>query len=106
MSRNTNLAATQTVTIVRAHLVDGKPVSEICGEVGVSIVTYYTWQRRLFENAEASFGRKPNSANVRRQEEAAQRKIAALEEKLQVKNEVISELMEEKIKAKKANAEL
>jgi len=106
MSKKANLTATQKVAMVRAHLIDGKPVSEICAEVGVSVVTYYSWQRQLFENAEASFGRKPNSANVRRQEEAAQRKIAALEEKLQAKNEVISELMEENIKAKKANGEL
>ena len=44
--------------------------------------------------------------NERRQEDAKDRKIVKLEEKLTNKNEVISELMEENVKAKKANGEL
>lgn len=106
MASNTNLSAAQKVAIVRAHLIENVEVSDLCQQHGISVVTFYNWQRQLFENAESCFQRKPNSANVRRQDEAAQRKIAALEEKLQAKNEVISELMEENIKAKKANGEL
>jgi hypothetical protein len=39
-------------------------------------------------------------------EDAQQRQINRLEEKLQLKNEVISELMEENVKAKKENGGL
>ena len=49
----------------------------------------------------AAFERKNHRAD-----EAKDRKIAALEEKLTKKNEVIAELMEENVRSKKANGEL
>lgn len=55
----------------------------------------------MFENGAAAFDRKKSNAGS-----AEQRKIEALQAKLLNKNEVISELMEENVKAKKANGEL
>ena len=48
-------------------------------------------------------GRRPAS---RRLEQVKDQRIAQLEEKLIQKNEVIAELMEENVRAKKANGEL
>jgi hypothetical protein len=57
----------------------------------------------LFENAEDAFER-PNNRVVKSSEQ--DEKIARLQAKLQQKNEVISELMEENIRVKKSIGEL
>lgn len=95
----------QKVAIVRAHLIEKVPVSEVCEKHGVSVVNYYNWQKQLFENAAAAFERKPNAANVRRQQDANQVKMQSLEAKLQQKNEVIAELLQEHVQLKKAIGE-
>ena len=59
------------------------------------------WQKRFFENGPNAFERK-NAAP----EGHLQRTIAALRDKLQRKNEVVAELMEEHIKLKKELGEL
>jgi len=106
MSQRRHLPADQKVAIVRRHLLEGVPVSDLCDEFGIHPTQYYAWQKQLFEGAAATFERKPNTSNVRRQEDAAAKKIAALESKMQQKNEVIAELLEEHVQLKKANGEL
>ena len=64
---------------------------------GIQPSQVYQWQKVLFENGAAAFER-----TGRRGEDAKDRKVAALEGKVQQKNEVIAELMEENIRAKKA----
>ena len=69
----------------------------------MSIVNFYNWQKQFFENGAAAFERKLNSANVKRQDDASLAKIEVLETKLQQKNEVIAELLQEHVQLKKAN---
>ena len=94
----------QKASILKRYLVDKVPLSDLCDEYGIKPNQVYTWQKTLFDHAEAAFqqagGRAASKASS--QEE----KIARLEAKLQQKNEVISELMEENVRAKKANGEL
>jgi transposase-like protein len=80
-------------------------VSDLCDEFDVHATQIYTWQRQLFENAAPAFERRPNKANQRRREDAAAKKISQLEEKLQKKNEVVAELLEEHVQLKKALGE-
>jgi len=82
--------------IVRLHLLENQPVSEICDRFSLSPAQFYQWQKQLFENAAAAFA-PPSSRSVA----APQRKIKQLEEKLQRKAEVLSELMKEHINLKK-----
>lgn len=98
-----NYSAQEKVAILRAHLVKGVPVSEVCQKHGIRVTNFHNWQKILFEGAEELFVRKPNSANVRRQEAAAEKKVAALEAKLVQKNEVIAELLQEHVQLKKVN---
>ncbi|RMD63049.1 transposase [Candidatus Parcubacteria bacterium] len=91
----------QKLSIVRRHLIDGVPVSDLCDEFGIHATQYYQWQRQLFEKGTVVFERPTNKANVRRKEEAQARKIKELEAKLQKKNEVVSELLEEHVQLKK-----
>ena len=53
------------------------------------MTSFYNWPKILFERAVQLFDRKPNAANVRRQEAAAEKTVTALEAKLVQKNEVI-----------------
>ena len=106
MSNRRLFTPEQKVAIVRRHLIENVPVSDLCEEYGIHATLFYNWQKQLFENAASAFERKKNKANQRRQDDAAARRIQQLEEKLQTKNEVIAELMEENVKAKKANGEL
>jgi hypothetical protein len=79
-------------------------MSDLCDEYGIKPNQIYAWQKILFDNAETAFHQLANrsASKLSAQEE----KIARLENKLQQKNEVISELMEENIRAKKSTGEL
>ena len=106
MSRRKPLTPEQKVAVVRRHLLENIPVSDLCDEYGIHTTQYYTWQKQLFENAGQIFQRRPNKANERRQRDANATKIEKLEEKLQKKNEVVAELLEEHVQLKKELGEL
>ena len=78
MSARKILTPEQKVGILREHLLEKVPVSQVCDKHGVSIVNFYNWQKQFFENGAAAFERKPNSANVRRQQDANLAKIEVL----------------------------
>lgn len=101
MQKRKILTGAQKLAIVREHLIEKVPVSTLCEKHGISPVNYYNWQRALFENGESCFERKRNSANAKRQDDASARRIAELESKVQSKNEVIAELLQEHVELKK-----
>jgi transposase-like protein len=106
MSNRRHFTAEQKIAIVRRHLIEKVPISELCEEFQIQPTQYYNWQKQLFENAAPAFDRKPNKANVQRQTDAETAKLSRLQAKLAAKNEVIAELMEENVKAKKLSGEL
>ena len=106
MSKRKHLTPEQKVLIVRRHLLENVAVSDLCDEHGIHPTQYYSWQKQLFENAGSAFERRPNKANQRRTQDAQAKKIAQLEEKLQKKNEVVAELLEEHVQLKKELGEL
>jgi transposase len=87
---------------VRRHLSDKIPVSDLADELKVQPSLVHLWVKQVLDQAEKAFDRPKG----RRTEDAKDRKITQLQAKLANKNEVISELMEENVKAKKANGEL
>jgi transposase-like protein len=101
MSKRKYFTPEQKVAIVRRHLLENVPVSDLCDEVGIHPTQFYAWQKQLFEGAAQAFERRPNKANVKRQQNALARKVEQLEEKLQKKNEVVAELLEEHVQLKK-----
>ena len=103
MSKKTRkrLPIQETAAILRLHLLEHTPVSDLCDRYGIHPTMFYRWQKELFENAAAAL--EPRN---RRPSDAKDRRIVFLEEKLQRKNEVLSELMEEHIKLKKELGEL
>jgi len=93
--------AQEKMSILRRHLLDKVPVSDLCDELGVRPTVFYRWQKTLLENGASVF--ESSSTGKQGSEE---RKIAALEAKLRQKNEVLAELMEEHVALKKSLGEL
>ncbi len=47
--------AEEKVAILRRHLLDKVPVSDLCEELGLQPVVFYRWQKEFFENGAAAF---------------------------------------------------
>ena len=97
------LGAQKKAQIVRRHLADKVAVSDLADEFGVQPSQIHRWVKQVLDQAEKALER---SSGTRRTEQAKDGKIDRLEEKITTKNEVIAELMEENVKAKKANGGL
>jgi len=97
-----NYTPEEKVAILRRHLVEKVPVSDLCDELGLHPTVFYGWQKLLFENGAAAFERKRKRS--RRAAEAT--RIEKLEAKLTQKNEVLAELMQEHVELKKELGEL
>jgi transposase-like protein len=96
----------EKMTILRRHLVDKVPVSQLCEENRIQPTQLYGWQKVLFEQGAAVFdGPKGLRGNGRSGDSSAKR-IAALEAKLQNKNEVVAELLEDHVRLKKELGDL
>jgi transposase-like protein len=98
----------EKVAILRRHLVEKVPVSDLCEEHGLHPTVFYRWQKDMFEHAVVGFD-SPNgrgrNGSAKRAEDATANRISALEEKLRRKDEVLGELMEEHVALKKSLGE-
>jgi transposase-like protein len=92
------------MAILRAHLIEKVPISEVCEKHGVQPTLFYQWQRRLFEEGAAVF--EQPRARSPRQQAAERRRIEALEAKIRNKDEVLVELMSEHVALKKSLGEI
>ena len=93
--------AEEKVRVLRRHLVDKIPVSEVCEKEGIQPTQFYNWQKQLFEGASALFeGQAP------KKDRKAEAKVQILETKLRKKDEVLAELMEEHVALKKSLGEI
>lgn len=91
----------EKVAILRRHLIDRIPISDLCDEYNLHPTLFYRWQKTFFEKGAAAFAAKNGKKST-----SEQKKIKKLEDKLAKKNEVVSELMEEHIKLKKNLGEI
>jgi transposase len=91
----------EKVAILRRHLIDRVPVSDLCDEYQLPPSIFYAWQKLFFENGASAFQRRNGSP-----EQSHLRTIAALRDKLQRTNEVVAELMKAHIQLKKELGEL
>jgi transposase len=88
----------QKVAILREHLVEHVPVSDLCDKHKLHPTLFYQWQKAFFENGAAAVeSRRPRSPSLSKEED----KIAALEAKLRNKTEVLAEVVEELVRTKK-----
>jgi transposase-like protein len=94
-------SAAEKIAFVRRQLLERMPISDVCDQYGISPSMFYNWQKQFFENGAAAFERDRSAPPKDRD-----RIIAALRDKLQRKNEVVAELIEEHVKLEKELGEL
>src|SRR3972149_5026204 len=89
-----HFAGQEKVAILRRHLVEKVPVSDLCEEHGIHPTLFYRWQKDWFEQGAVVFDApRGRNGSAKRSEDAAAQRITALQEKLRRKDEVLSELM-------------
>ena len=86
----------EKVAILRCHLLEQVPVSELCREHDLHPNVVYRWQEEFFEGGAAAFA-KECSAQVK----SLTKQITALEGQLARKNEVLAEVTEAYVRIKK-----
>ena len=96
-----NYTSREKVQILKQHLLEQAPVSDLCDKYGLHPTVFYRWQKEFFEKSARVFDNHRDSLSAR-----LERKVAELEEKLSRKNEVLSELMEEHVALKKSLGEI
>jgi transposase len=97
----TNHTREQKAHILRRHLVDKVPISDLCTEYGMHVATFYLWQKRMFEGALGGDGNATRSSR----EKELERKVAGLEARLAKKDAVIVEISQEYVALKKSLGE-
>jgi transposase-like protein len=96
--RRSNFSPEQKSAIVRQHLLEQVPISDLCDQHGIQPSQFYTWQKQLFENAAKAF--EPGRNEGRERE--LSRKIEVLQATVRTKDEIIAEVTEAFVREKKA----
>jgi transposase len=99
----------QKAEIVRRHLADKVPVSNLADELGLQPSQIHAWVQQVLAHAEESFqrskgGRGPDEKDQKIADLEA--KVAKQELQLAKKNEVVAELMQEHVQLKKEFGDL
>src|SRR5436305_6439426 len=91
----------ERVAILRRHLLEQVPISELCDKHGLQPTVFYRWQKEFFENGAAAF-----QTIERSKHSAEEERIDYVEKKIQTKDEVLAELMAEQVALDKTLGEL
>jgi transposase len=98
MSQRKHYSSPDKVKILREHFEQNLTVPEICEKYRIHPNQFYRWKRIFFEKAVEVFSAKPSS-------NSEHRKIEQLQNRLNDRNDVIAELLEENLKLKKSVGE-
>ena len=90
----------EKAAILREHLIDRVPVSDLCDKHGIQPTLFYNWQRTLFENLPVLFDR-----GARSSAKQSNGQVEKLQKKLAHKDEVIAQIMEDFVAVKKSLGE-
>lgn len=91
----------QKVAILKKHLVDRIPISDICDEYQIHPTQFYKWQKTFFESGFRVFQRADQGSATRK----SQKKLTHLKDQVKKKDEVIAELLYEHFQLKKSLGE-
>jgi len=98
--RRRRFGASEKVAILKRHLVEKEEVSGICEELKIHPNQFYEWQKLFFENGVKAF-----ESDEQRVEAKLRERVTTLEAKLQRKDSVLAELMEDHVALKKSLGE-
>ena len=91
----------EKTAILREHLVNKIPVSDLCDQYGLHPTLFYRWQKLMFEGMATLFESKRDSETSR-----LRKQIEALNAKLSNKDMVIVQIMEDHVSLKKSLGEV
>lgn len=94
------IPAVKKVEIVREHLENDVPLSELAEKHHVNVNSIMNWKKRLFESAADVFANK-----AERTAKDQQTELQRLEQELQTKDAIIAQLVHENITLKKRSGE-
>lgn len=94
--RRRRFSPTEKVSILKRHFVEGEEISAICEAEKLHPNQFYDWQKQFFENGVKAF-----EADALQETTKLRKENDHLKEKLQRKDSVLSELMEEHLTLKK-----
>ena len=102
MAKRRKYTVDQKVAILRRHLVDKVPVSQLCEEYKIQPSLLYQWQKAVFDNLGAALDAPADqTADRQREKREAAARIAHLEARLAKKDGVIAEISAEYVQLKK-----
>lgn len=91
----------EKATILRRHLADKVPVSDLCDEYHIQPTLFYLWQRQALEHLSEAL-QDGRTQRGQAQAVAAERaRVAALESRLAKKDAIIADVSEEYLALKK-----
>lgn len=88
----------EKVKILKRHLIEKVPISKVCDEMEIGPSQFYTWQNKLFENAEEAL----RDSRKKAKGATEQARIKLLEARVREREEALAELMTEHVALKKA----
>lgn len=91
----------QKVALLKRHMVDKVPVSDLCDEEGLQPSVFYQWQRQVFENLAGALATPAPADGPSKREKAQAHELAQLKARLVKKDEVIAEISAEYVQLKK-----
>lgn len=100
-ARRRQFSAEEKATILRRHLADKIPVSDLCDEYHIQPTLFYLWQRQAFEHLSAALQDGRTRRGQRQAATADRARLAALEARLAKKDAIIAEVSEEYLALKK-----
>lgn len=95
----------EKVRLLRLHLVEKVPVSDICDQHGLNPNVFYRWQQQFFENGSAAFEKAGKGRNDSQSKKLLE-KVDKLQAKLANKDEVIAEIRASHVALKKRLGEV
>jgi transposase-like protein len=93
-------AGPEKVQIIREHLLDAVPISQVCEKHGITPTQFYQWQKTFFENGSSAF-----EPPKRGRTWELENQVKKLNKKLAQKDEVIAEIMASHVELKKSLGE-
>jgi len=102
MGKRKRYTAEEKIKILREVIEDGKSISQTAEKYGVHPNNVISWRKQLMEGGVQTFQIKRADISNK----AEERKVAALENKIKQKDEIIAEFAEELLALKKKNSGL
>jgi transposase len=104
-NKRKKFSSEEKVRLLRLHLVEKVPVSDICDQHGLNPNVFYRWQQQFFENGSAAFEKAGKGRNDSQSKKLLE-KVDKLQAKLASKDEVIAEIMASHVALKKSLGEV